>query len=107
MARIPEESESYDDPFDEPVRIEIRDVFDLHSIPPRQVGAVVEEYLSEARALGYRFVRIIHGKGIGVQRDIVRSILDRMPFVARYHDAPPEAGGMGATIAELDLEQSD
>lgn len=96
-----------DDPFDEPVRLEIRDVFDLHSIPPRQVRAVVEEYLSEARAHGYRFVRIIHGKGIGIQRDIVRSILDRTPFVARYHDAPPEAGGLGATIAELDLEQSD
>lgn len=107
MAGTVDESESYDDPFDEPVRIEIRDVFDLHSIPPRQVGAVVEEYISEARLHGYRFVRIIHGKGIGVQREIVRNILDRTPFVRRYHDAPPDAGGLGATIAELDLEQAD
>lgn len=107
MAGTVDEFESFDDPFDEPVRIEIRDVFDLHSIPPRQVGEVVEEYLIEARVHGYRYVRIIHGKGIGVQRDIVRAILDRTPFVRRYHDAPPEAGGLGATIAELDLEQPD
>ncbi|QQS48654.1 MAG: Smr/MutS family protein [Acidobacteriota bacterium] len=107
MANQPEESESYFDPFDEPVRLEIRDVFDLHSIPPRQVKAVVEEYLIEARHHGYRFVRIIHGKGIGVQREIVRKVLECTACVSRYYDAPPEAGGLGATIAELDLDQSD
>jgi dsDNA-specific endonuclease/ATPase MutS2 len=95
-----------EDPFDEPVRLEIRDVIDLHTIPPKQVKAVVEEYLNEARAQGFRFVRIIHGKGIGVQREIVRKILDRTSFVLSYHDAPPEAGGLGATIAELDLDRS-
>src|SRR6267142_6001747 len=56
------------DPFPEPVDIEITDVFDLHTIPPRDVKRVVEEYLTLARAKGFRSVRIIHGKGIGVQR---------------------------------------
>jgi len=107
MSGSHDEFEDFDDPFDEPVRIEIRDVFDLHSIPPRQVKAVVEEYLSEARDHGFRFVRIIHGKGIGVQREIVRAVLERTHFVTGYRDAPPEAGGPGATIAELDLEQPD
>jgi dsDNA-specific endonuclease/ATPase MutS2 len=95
-----------EDPFDEPVRLEIRDVIDLHTIPPKQVKAVVEEYLNEARSKGFRFVRIIHGKGIGVQREIVRKVLDRTSFVSNYYDAPPEAGGLGATIAELDLDKS-
>jgi dsDNA-specific endonuclease/ATPase MutS2 len=93
-----------EDPFDEPVVMEVRDVIDLHAIPPKQVKAVVEEYLIEARARRFAYVRIIHGKGIGAQRAMVRKILDRAPFVIRYYDAPPEAGGVGATIAELDLE---
>jgi dsDNA-specific endonuclease/ATPase MutS2 len=95
-----------EDPFDEPVVMEIRDVIDLHAIPPKQVKAVVEEYLIEARARRFAYVRIIHGKGIGAQRAMVRKILDRAPFVIRYYDAPPEAGGLGATIAELDLDES-
>ena len=94
-----------EDPFDEPVVMEIGDVIDLHAIPPRQVKAVLEEYMLEARARRFRFVRIIHGKGIGVQREMVRKILDRTSFVGRYYDAPPDAGGLGATIAELDLEK--
>ena len=63
-----------DNPFPEPVEIEITDVFDLHTIPPRDVKAVVEEYLRLAHEKGFRCVRIIHGKGIGVQREMVRSI---------------------------------
>jgi dsDNA-specific endonuclease/ATPase MutS2 len=94
-----------EDPFDEPVVMEIRDVIDLHAIPPKQVKAVVEEYLIEARARRFSYVRIIHGKGIGAQRAMVRKILDRAPFVIGYYDAPPEAGGLGATIAELDIEK--
>jgi|GEM_PF-139763 len=89
------------DPFPEPVRLEITDVFDLHSIPPREVRAVVEEYLVEARRLGFRRVRIIHGKGVGVQRETVRKVLARTPFVTHFSDAPPEAGGWGATVASL------
>jgi dsDNA-specific endonuclease/ATPase MutS2 len=94
-----------EDPFDEPVVMEIGDVIDLHAIPPKQVKAVVEEYLIEARARRFAYVRIIHGKGIGAQRAMVRKILERTSFVIRYYDAPPEAGGLGATIAELDLDK--
>ena len=89
------------DPFPEPVAIEIRDIIDLHTIPPRDVQRVVAEYLLEAHRAGFRSVRIIHGKGIGVQREMVRSILARTPFVEDWTDAPPEAGGLGATIARL------
>ena len=88
-------------PFPEPVTIPITDVFDLHHIQPREVKLVVEEYLSEARRLGFRGVRIIHGKGIGVQREIVRKILERTPWVESWTDAPPDAGGLGATIVSF------
>ena len=90
-----------DSPSDEPVRIPITDIFDLHSVPPRDVPAVVEEYLAEAHRLGFKALRIIHGRGIGVQREIVRSILARTAFVAAYGDAPAEAGGWGATTVTL------
>ena len=90
-----------DNPFPEPVEIEITDVFDLHTIPPRDVKAVVEEYLRLAHEKGFVCVRIIHGKGIGVQREMVRSILARTDFVVDWSDAPPQAGGLGATIVTL------
>jgi DNA-nicking Smr family endonuclease len=90
-------------PFPEPVVIEITDVFDLHTIPPKQVKAVVEEYLREARRKNLRVVRIIHGKGRGVQREIVRSVLAQTDFVLGWTDAPPGAGGLGATIVRLDV----
>ena len=87
--------------FPEPVVIEITDVFDLHTIPPREVKVVVEEYLREAHAKGFPVVRIIHGEGIGVQREMVRAILARTDFVLDWTDAPPDAGGLGATIVRL------
>jgi len=90
-----------DNPFPDPVEIEITDIFDLHTIPPRDAKAVVEEYLRLAHEKGFKSVRIIHGKGIGVQREMVRSILARTPFVSDWIDAPPDAGGLGATIARL------
>ena len=86
---------------DEPVRIPITDTFDLHSVPPRDVKPVIEEYLAEAHRLGLKALRIIHGRGIGVQREIVRSVLARTPFVQNFRDAPAEAGGWGATIITL------
>jgi dsDNA-specific endonuclease/ATPase MutS2 len=70
-------------------------------VPPRDVKAVVEEYLVEARRLGYKALRIVHGRGIGVQREIVRSVLAKCEFVAEFRDAPGEAGGWGATIVTL------
>lgn len=90
-----------ENPFPEPVEIEITDVFDLHTIPPRDVKRVVEEYLEIAREKGFPVVRIIHGKGIGVQREMVRTILARTDFVLDWTDAPAEAGGLGATIVRL------
>jgi DNA-nicking Smr family endonuclease len=86
---------------DEPVRIPITDVFDLHTVPPRDVKPIVEEYLIEAHRLGLKALRIIHGRGIGVQREIVRSVLARSPLVLNYGDAPAEAGGWGATLVTL------
>jgi dsDNA-specific endonuclease/ATPase MutS2 len=65
------------------------------------VKVVVEEYLYEARRLGFRGVRIIHGKGVGVQREMVRTILARTSWVLDWTDAPPEAGGLGATIVSF------
>ncbi len=85
----------------EPVRIPITDVFDLHTVQPKEVAAVVEAYLEEADRLGLKSVRIIHGRGTGVQRQVVRSVLERTPFVIGFYDAPPELGGWGATIARL------
>lgn len=91
------------DVFDEnePVEIPITDVFDLHTVPPRDVEAIVEAYLEEARARGFQYVRIIHGRGIGVQREIVRKVLGRTEWVDRFEDAPAEAGGWGATCVTL------
>jgi dsDNA-specific endonuclease/ATPase MutS2 len=86
---------------DEPVRIPITDVFDLHSVPASDVKAVVEEYLAEAHRLGFKALRIIHGRGIGVQREIVRAVLAHTSFVVDYRDAPAEAGGWGATVVTL------
>jgi len=86
---------------EEPVRIPITDTFDLHTVPPRDVKGVVEEYLEEARRMGFKALRIIHGRGIGVQREIVRSVLRRTEFVVDFRDAPVEAGGWGATIVTL------
>ncbi|HKV40778.1 MAG TPA: Smr/MutS family protein [Blastocatellia bacterium] len=98
-----DEDEDWDpeNPFPERVVIEFKDVIDLHSIPPAQVRAVVEDYLGEAHRRQVRRVRIIHGKGIGVQREIVRSILSRKSWVEEFGDAPAEAGGWGATVVRL------
>jgi dsDNA-specific endonuclease/ATPase MutS2 len=87
---------------DEPVRIPITDVFDLHTVSPRDVETVVEEYLIEARTMGFKALRIIHGRGIGIQREVVRKVLARTDFVVDFRDAPAEAGGWGATIVTLD-----
>ena len=86
---------------DDPIRVPITDVVDLHSVPARDAREVVEEYLIEAHRLGLKALRIIHGRGIGVQREMVRAILARTPFVEAFRDAPAEAGGWGATIVTL------
>lgn len=90
-----------DFPFDEPFEIEITDTLDLHSFRPKDVRAVLDAYLTEARSKGFRFVRIIHGKGIGVQREIVRSVLAETEFVKGFKSGDEFSGGWGATIAEF------
>jgi DNA-nicking Smr family endonuclease len=86
---------------DDPVAIPIEDALDLHAFAPRDVPSVVAEYLGEAHARGFREVRLIHGRGIGVQRRVVQSVLAKHPLVARYEDAPPDRGGHGATLVWL------
>jgi DNA-nicking Smr family endonuclease len=91
-----------DAPDDEPpVPIPIEDSLDLHAFAPRDVSSVVDEYLREARARGFAEVRLIHGRGFGVQRAIVQSLLARHPLVIGYTDAPQERGGWGATVVRL------
>ena len=86
---------------EEPFVIELTDVLDLHSVPPRDVKGVVEAYLEEAQLRGWLALRIIHGRGIGIQREIVRQVLTNTGFVAGFGDAPAEAGGWGATVVTL------
>ena len=82
-----------------PKRIPIEGSLDLHAFAPRDVGSVVEEYVNAAHAIGLREVRLIHGRGTGVQRGIVQAALDRHPLVASFHDAPESH--LGATVAQL------
>jgi dsDNA-specific endonuclease/ATPase MutS2 len=82
---------------DEPVEVPIEDWIDLHTFRPQEVKSVVEEYLDQALAQGFRQVRIIHGRGIGVQREMVHQVLSRHKEVLAFTDAPDR----GATVAYL------
>ncbi len=95
--------EDLNDPFTEPVEIEITDSLDLHSFNPKDIRSVVEAYLPEALKKGFPIVRIIHGKGVGVQREIVRKVLSETDFVRKFKNAPEFSGSWGATIVELDV----
>jgi dsDNA-specific endonuclease/ATPase MutS2 len=86
---------------DDPVVLPVEDALDLHPFRPNETASVVEEYVAAAAAKGFREVRLVHGRGIGVQREIVRKTLARLPEVASFGDAPPERGGWGATVAVL------
>ncbi len=98
------EAEDADEPDPtQPFKIEVEDSIDLHSFPPRDVPDVVDAYLEEAVEKGFAEVRLIHGRGIGVQRDRVQKLLARHPMVSGFHDAPPDRGGWGATVAYLKL----
>ena len=88
---------------DEPIEIEITDSIDLHSFSPKDVRAVTEAYLVEAYKKGFAVVRIIHGKGVGVQREIVRKVLSETDFVKSFKNAPEFSGSWGATIVQLDV----
>jgi DNA-nicking Smr family endonuclease len=88
-------------PFIEPVVLPVEDFIDLHPFAPKDIPSVVEEYLEQCRQAGLKELRIIHGRGTGVQRNIVRSILQIHPLVLSFQDAPSEAGGWGATVVIL------
>jgi dsDNA-specific endonuclease/ATPase MutS2 len=97
----PEDPDDADSPFPEPIVVPIEDSIDLHAFSPKEIPSVVEEYLEQCVAAGIYEVRIIHGRGTGVQRKIVQSILKKNPLVASFKDAPAEAGGWGATVVVL------
>lgn len=89
------------EPDDEPVVLPIEDAIDLHHFQPREVLEVVDAYLDAALEEGFREVRLIHGRGKGVQRSRVHGFLEADPRVESYREAPPDRGGWGATIAWL------
>ena len=86
---------------DEPLVLPIEDFLDLHAFAPHDVPSVLDEYLREAHRRGFPEVRLIHGRGKGVQRAVVQSLLASHPLVAEFFDAPPERGGWGATVVVL------
>lgn len=86
---------------EDPVELPIEDSLDLHAFRPSEVAAAAEAYLDAAAERGLREVRLIHGRGIGQQRDAVRRVCRRHPRVISFYDAPAERGGWGATVAVL------
>jgi dsDNA-specific endonuclease/ATPase MutS2 len=95
------DSREFPGEFGDAIEFPITDVLDLHTVSPRDAEAVVEEYLQECYRLELTAIRIIHGRGIGAQRAMVRKVLERTEFVVFFGDAPMEAGGWGATIITL------
>jgi dsDNA-specific endonuclease/ATPase MutS2 len=84
-----------------PVTLPVEDALDLHSFRPEETAAAVSAYVAAAAAKGFREVRLIHGRGIGAQRVIVRWALERSAHVLSFADATPDRGGWGATVAML------
>jgi DNA-nicking Smr family endonuclease len=86
---------------DDPINIPIEAELDLHAFAPRDVPSVVAEYLNAAQQAGFREVRIVHGRGRGVQRGIVQAAIDRHPLVEEFRD--DTASHLGATLVRLRL----
>lgn len=86
---------------DLPVILPVEDSLDLHTFATRDIPDVVRDYLEVCVERGFREIRLIHGRGTGAQRRVVRSILGTHPFVEGFSDAPPERGGWGATVVRL------
>lgn len=84
---------------DDPVHIPIEPELDLHAFAPRDVRSVVDEYINEAHAAGFPEVRLVHGRGKGVQRGVVQQTLERHPLVESFTD--DTRSHLGATIAVL------
>ena len=86
---------------DSVVELPLEDVLDLHGFPPRDMREIVLRYLDDAVGAGFSAVRIVHGRGIGAQRDAVRALLGRDGRVAEFSDAPESQGGRGATLVRF------
>lgn len=88
---------------DDAVEVPIEDALDLHAFRPNEIRDVAREYLTEARARGFREVRLIHGRGSGVQRANVQTLLRTLDFVEEFHDD----AHLGATVVVLKLLNRD
>lgn len=86
---------------DEPVELPITGELDLHAFAPGEIPSVVEEYVHACREKGILEMRLVHGRGKGVQRAVVRRLLSGLDDVVSFRDAPPGSGGWGATIVVL------
>jgi DNA-nicking Smr family endonuclease len=95
-----------DEPDDAAIELPIEDSIDLHPFQPRDVRDVAFEYLVAARARGFREVRVIHGRGIGIQREIIRKLLSSLDWVESFHDADATGGGWGATVVILRAQET-
>jgi len=93
-----------DSPFTQAIKLPIEDHIDLHPFRPKDIPSVLEEYLEQSQQAGFHEVRIIHGKGKGVQRNIVHALLRKHSAVESFRDAPLEAGSWGATLVVLRSE---
>ena len=85
----------------EPIQIPIEDVLDLHTFRPQDIADLLENYFDECIKASIFSVRVIHGKGKGIQKRQVHRILQNNPTVINFEDAPPEAGGWGDNLVEL------
>lgn len=86
---------------EEPVVVPIDGTLDLHTFNPKELPSLLTEYISACREEGIYHLRIIHGKGKGIQRARVQSLLSKNLLVGSYGDAPAGSGGWGATVVEL------
>ena len=94
-------SDGTEDPADPAVVLPLTGELDLHAFAPRDIPSVVEEYVRACREKGLLELRLVHGRGRGVQRAVVRRRLSELPGVVGFDDAPPQAGGWGATLVRL------
>jgi len=90
----------------EPIKTSIEDTLDLHTFNPKEVPDLLYDYFSECIKINIYSVRIIHGKGKGILKKRVQSLLKKNPFVVSFIDAPPEAGGWGSTLVKLKKEDA-
>jgi DNA-nicking Smr family endonuclease len=98
---VSDDAQDEDRPGESPLELPLTGDLDLHPFAPRDIPSLVEEYVRACRARGILRLRLAHGRGRGVQRAAVRRVLRGLPEVLWFADAPPLAGGWGATVAEL------